>query len=178
MSLQTSLKSILSNPVYVHGAIFSVSIGALTFALIMQFVFNLAPCDLCIWQRIPFVITALLGLAGLIAGLNPEWLKASSLMAFIAGLIFFAGSIIAFYHHGVEQHWWRSFLQGCKIILPESSSDIYDFIKNAKAVPCDAIPWSFLGLSMAAWNIFLSLGLSIFSILASIALVRRANNFL
>ena len=32
---------------------------------------------------------------------------------------------------------------------------------------CDAVVWSFLGLSMAGWNTLLSAGLAVFSLLAA-----------
>lgn len=172
------LCTILSNPVYVCGGIFLASGGALVFALTMQHVFGLQPCELCIWQRWPFAITGLLGLAGLVAAINPDWLKLSALTSFLAGLGFLTGGAFAFYHTGVELHWWKSFLEGCKVILPSDPHDLMSFIESAKAVPCDQVPWSFMGLSMAAWNAVISPALGILAITAGILLARRANNFL
>ncbi|MBU0859518.1 MAG: disulfide bond formation protein B, partial [Alphaproteobacteria bacterium] len=108
------LKNTLSNPVYVSGGIFLLSGGALVFALVMQHVFGLQPCELCLWQRVPFVVSTILGFIALITAINPERLKITAFAVFLSGLSFLAGGVIAAYHTGVEQHWWRSFLEGCK----------------------------------------------------------------
>ena len=36
----------------------AASLAALLFALVMQFGFGLEPCLLCLWQRVPFGVTA------------------------------------------------------------------------------------------------------------------------
>jgi disulfide bond formation protein DsbB len=172
------LKTLLSNPVYVCGGIFLLSAGSLVFALSMQHLAGLQPCDLCILQRWPFVVTTLLGLAGLIAAIDPDRLKITSFTVFLSSLSFFAGGGLGFYHAGVEQHWWRSFLEGCKVELPPEGESILEFIQNAKAVPCDNVPWEFLGLSMAGWNAVMSLTAGAVCLAAAILLARRANNFL
>lgn len=176
--MKVVLKNWLSNPVYVCGGIFLLSAGALVFALSMQHLAGLQPCELCIWQRWPFVITAVLGLAGLIIAMNHDRLKTASFTVFLSSLTFFAGGGLGFYHAGVEQHWWRSFLSGCRVTLPDDSTSILEFIQNAKAVPCDNVPWDFLGVSMAGWNAVMSLTAGVVCMAAAILLVRRANNFL
>lgn len=177
-TMKNTLVGWLTNPVYVCGAIFSLSAGSLVFALSMEHLAGLQPCELCLWQRVPFVITGLLGLAGLIAAINPDRLKITAFTVFLCALAFLAGGVIAFYHAGVEQHWWRSFLEGCRVDLPSDPSKMLEFIKSAKAVPCDNVPWSFLGLSMAAWNALISPVLAVLCFAASVLLARRANKFL
>lgn len=176
--MKAFLKNTLSNPVYVCGGIFLLSAGALVFALSMQHLAGLQPCDLCLWQRVPFVITAVLGLAGIIAAAKHDRLKISSFTVFLSSLTFFVGGGLGFYHAGVEQHWWRSFLSGCRVTLPDSSESILEFIQNAKAVPCDNVPWAFMGLSMAGWNAIMSLTAAVVCMAAAILLARRANNFI
>lgn len=72
-----------------------------------------------------------------------------------------AGAGIAGYHTGVEQGWWQG-LAACSApdIGSLSSDELFDRIMSAPVARCDEIPWSFLGLSMAAWNGLLSLGLA------------------
>ena len=152
--------------------------AALAFALFMQHVFGLQPCELCLWQRVPLVVSGLLGLAGLIVVLNPERLKITAFMTFLSGLAFAACGGLAFYHNGVEQHWWKSFLEGCKVALPSDTASMLEFIQSAKAVPCDNVPWEFLGLSMAAWNMLIAQVAALLCFAAAILLARRANNFL
>lgn len=172
------LKKSLSNPIFVCGGIFLYSAAAMSFALVMQYFFDLQPCDLCILQRIPLVTTIVLGLAGLIFALNHKHLKICAFVTLLAALAFAVGGGLGFYHNGVEQHWWKSFLEGCRVTFPSDPQAMMDFIKTAKAVPCDAVPWSFLGLSMAGWNMIISPVGAVVCFAASILMARRANNFL
>jgi len=79
----------------------------------------------------------------------------------IGGVIVLVGAGIAFYHAGVEQHWWEGpttcTSQG---IAGLSGEDLMAQIMDAPIVRCDEIPWSMFGLSMAAWNGVVSLGLA------------------
>jgi len=122
-------------------------IGAFGF----QYIGDMAPCKLCIWQRWPH------GLAfavGLLAFFMPNrWLY------MLGALIVLFGAGVAFYHTGVEQQWW----QGPTTCTSQgigglSAEDLMNQIMTAPLVRCDEIPWSMFGLSMAAWNGVASLG--------------------
>lgn len=133
--------------------ILAASVGALATALIAQYGFGLEPCPLCIYQRVPYVLAGLLALAALVRDRRGE----SRLTVWSAGacaLIFLVGGAIAFYHVGVEQQWWASAVCGGDA-LPRTLS--LDDLQAALSAPppkaCDAIDWTFLGLSMATWNV-------------------------
>lgn len=137
------------------GLIAALSIFSLLAALTAQFGFNLKPCYLCLMQRVPFSVNALLGIIGLI------WITGSRSMIAISGLSFLANSGIAFYHSGVERHWWKGF-EGCS--TPDMSGSIEDLInriQNTAVTRCDEIPWEMFGLSMANYNVAMCLGLGI-----------------
>ena len=88
---------------YLPAAILAASLTALGSAFAAQYVWGLEPCILCLYQRIPYGLAALLGLAGLFAPPGARaWIGAG------AGLVFVIGAGIAAYHVGVEQHWWQS----------------------------------------------------------------------
>ena len=160
------MNDLLKRPALVFSLIIGISAAALTSALTAQYVFGLEPCPLCLYQRVPYALAALLGLAGLILrGKN------SFLIALICGLVFTTGGLIAFYHHGVEQHWWISFIKDCGSSL-DSGQDLLAQIENAKAVRCDVIPWAdpVFGWSMAAWNVPASIAFAAFSFAAAIRL--------
>ncbi len=129
------------------------SFALLAGALLFQFVGGLPPCPLCIWQRWPHAIAGALGLIALAAPVRPV-----ALLGLVAVLV---GTGIAGYHAGVEQGWWQG-LAACSApdVGSLSSDELFDRIMTAPVVRCDEIPWSFLGLSMAAWNGVLSLGLA------------------
>ena len=119
-------------------------------ALGFQYLGGLAPCQLCVWQRWPHVAAVAVGAAILIFG-YPK-------LAWAGALAAAASAAIALYHAGVEYKWWKG-LEGCSSAPLEmkSGAELLDFNTAQSVVLCDEVVWSFLGLSMAAWNGILSL---------------------
>jgi disulfide bond formation protein DsbB len=127
----------------------------LGFALVSQYAFGLFPCPLCIWQRWPHLAAVLVGLAALlIPGRVWPWLGALAAVT-TAG--------IGGFHAGVEQGWWDG-LQSCAggmDIGALSLDALLDPTADVATPPrCDQVAASFLGLSMAVWNMLFSLGLA------------------
>lgn len=118
-------------------------------ALYLQYVGNLAPCEMCLWQRWPHVAALVLGLAALAVG--PDKRRPLVLLAAVAVLV---SAGLGVFHAGVEQKWWQG-PSACTSGL-KAGADMLKSILAAPVVRCDAIPWSFLGLSLAAWNGVLS----------------------
>ncbi len=162
-----ALKNTLSNQRLSLFIFAAISAGALAIAFISQYAYGLQPCELCIYQRIPFAIVITLGVIGILLGnTKPNVGKAS--IALIA-LTFAANTVIAFYHTGVERKWWPSFLEGCTI--PEMKGNITDVLAQIAATPavrCDEIPWTdpVIGLSMANYNVLVCLALAIAALYA------------
>ena len=150
-------------------AILLVSLGALAGAFAGQYVFGLEPCVLCLWQRLPFALTTVLAAVAL-----PRWAEGRRPLAIaIAALIFATGAALAFYHVGVQQHWWQS-VAGCGG-GPVSGMTIEDLAPAALAhppKPCDVIDWQFLGLSLAGWNTLTSGAMATACVVALILLRR------
>ena len=136
-----------------------VGVGALTAAFTAQFVFGLEPCVLCLYQRVPFAISIVLGAIGL---WRPRYLAAMFALA-VAAFAINAG--IAVYHVGVEQHWWASAV-GCggKLVTQASVADLMTSLNTKPAKACDAVDWTMFGISMAGWNIVFSAGLAFASL--------------
>ena len=55
------IKNILANKIIAISAIFLISSISLMMALMAQYVFDLEPCILCLYQRVPFYINIALG---------------------------------------------------------------------------------------------------------------------
>jgi len=139
--------------------IFAVSAAALVNAYIAEYVFDLEPCILCLYQRVPYAVAGVLGLLALTSPRVRVWAVAA------AGGVFLAGAAIAFYHVGVEQHWWAS-AAGCGGAGvdkgPATVEDLQRMLKNLKPVkPCDEVDWTLFGLSMATYNVPTSLALAV-----------------
>jgi disulfide bond formation protein DsbB len=123
-----------------------ISLVALASALVSQYIFTAAPCDLCIYQRYPYIF--IIGIA-----LISKIIKAKKLTVNLIIIGFFATASIAIYHVGVEQGLVNEPTSCATGSLKSGSlEELRAAILNAPKVSCKDVKISFLGLSMAAWN--------------------------
>lgn len=149
------LSSILSDPKahsWVPLGLFAIANGALALALHAQFVLGLEPCILCLYQRIPYALIGLVAAVALIRR-DPRFRRA---VVLISAICFTVGAATAFYHVGVEQHWWASAVCGGDLSGTASTQELLAGLKAPPEKSCDQIDWSFLGLSMATYNVLFS----------------------
>lgn len=138
-------------------AIFSLM--AVSGALVAQFAFDMPPCILCIYQRIPYGVVFLVGMGAFLTK------KAESASLFIIAFTFFVNSCLAIYHSGIERQWWSE-SSGCSVSFDfhaQGTQNLLEQITSAQTGSCADIPWidPILGLSMANYNAFICFGLSI-----------------
>lgn len=133
---------------------------ALAAAFTAQYAFGLAPCVLCLYQRVPYAVAILLGLAALPPG-TARW---RPYLLGLASLAFAINAGIAVFHAGVEWQFWTG-TAGCTGSgpLPTNTQDLF---KPAPA-RCDEAAWTMFGLSMAGYNVIASAILAIFAFLAA-----------
>ena len=123
-------------------------------ALAFQFVGNLVPCEMCMWQRWPhyaaIVVAAL-------AFVTPNRV-AQVMLVSLACLLIAASGAIGVFHAGVEYHWWNG-ITPCTAHLAAGSSglDMIDQIQRGPLVRCDAPQWSLFNISLAGFNAIFSL---------------------
>lgn len=172
------IKTYLASAPLVAAFIMAASVAFLAAALTAEHVFGLAPCILCIYQRWPYVATAFLGLVALFFALKGGQTGKAAFFIFIAGLVFLGEAGLAFYHVGVEQRWWVSAFEGCKVSFDGSAEDMLAAIQNRQAVRCDEIPWQMFGISMAGYNVVTALGMALISLLSSVLIIRKKNGVL
>lgn len=141
-------------------------LGSLAFALTLQYGFDIAPCELCIWQRVPFSTVAALSL--FIALVRPD-ATLTKLLLGLSALLLLANVGIAVFHSGVERHWWEwhSSCTGSVLERANSIDDLRKQLLEKPVVRCDKISWTILGLSMANLNIPFSAVLGFFAALAA-----------
>lgn len=147
-----------------------VSAAMLGTAFTFQYVGELFPCVLCIYQRIPYAVIVVLGLLGVVAARGGG--PASGLVILLAAacaLAFFVDAGIAGFHVGVEQGWWTG-TDGCVggDIDTSSIEAMRQAILEAPSVRCDDVAWSMFGISMAGWNGLAALGLAVVSAFATL----------
>lgn len=119
-----------------------------------ELILDLAPCKLCLYQRIPWWLT--LGLAALIYRFAQRPHVAAGLL-WLAALTLLASAGLAFYHAGIEYGAWAG-PETCSgtAALPQSLAGLKDALANA-VVRCDAPAWTLFGISMAGYNVLISL---------------------
>ncbi|HBD52096.1 MAG TPA: hypothetical protein DC036_06320, partial [Alphaproteobacteria bacterium] len=112
-------------------------------------------CSLCIWQRWAHVAVIVCALGWLVIS-QPigASLRAGLIITALAGITSVG---VAGYHAGVEWQLWAG-PAGCTASLSSggSTADLVDSLLATPVVRCDDVPWSLFGLSMAGWNMLLS----------------------
>lgn len=151
------LQAVLTSPRKAALLLGAVATAALIFALVMQYHFGLAPCVLCIYQRVPYALVVAVALA---VAVTRDRFAVPAL--FGMGTLFMIGAGIAVFHTGVEQQWWEG-TASCGVPRLDASDleTLRQQIMNMPAARCDQIAWVFLGLSMATWNVALSGALAV-----------------
>ena len=145
---------ILNNKLLLNG-ILAFSILSLSIAYFIQYVLGHKPCNLCIIERIPYIVAIIL--VSLIFILNRYQKIISSLI-----LIFFIfGAVISFYHFGIEQGFFSESLV-CDLgnSQPLNKEELLNQLKKTEIVSCKDVTFRFLGLSLATINTVISLILS------------------
>ncbi len=132
-------------------------IGALGAAYTAQYGYGLEPCILCLYQRIPYALAGVLALAAILMPRGAGRLA----LTFLCVPIFLAGGGLAFYHVGVEQHWWES-VAGCGGQLVEfpTTAELQAGLLQKPEKPCDDMDWTLFGLSMTVYNTVMSIALA------------------
>ncbi len=136
------------------------SAGALATAYGSQYLGGLQPCILCLYQRVPFWLVLVLGAVGAVLAARGRR-DAARWLVVICGLAFLAGAGIAFFHVGVEQHWWAG-TDTCAapIMAAASLEELRAQLAAAPIVRCDDIPFELFGISFAGFNVMASLALA------------------
>lgn len=110
---------------------------------------GLLPCELCLWQRVPY--WGVVG-AALAALLVP---RLAMPLAGLAVLLLAGNAALAAYHAGVEWQVWPNVLARCAPPPGPPARTVDDLMRALAAAPvvrCDEPAIRVLGLSMAGWN--------------------------
>lgn len=151
-----------TDAVFVAGAVIAV-VAALTLAgaWFFQLVLDIRPCPLCLEQRYAYYLA--IPLAALVAFAAS---RGASRRLLVAGLVILALALLAnaglgVYHAGVEWGFWQG-PTDCSgpIVDFGSTGNLLDGLNKVKVIRCDEVQWRFLGLSLAGYNVLISLALA------------------
>jgi len=130
--------------------------ASLTAAFIIQYGLGHQPCKLCIYERIPYILSIFLIIELIFFKKNEK--TTLSLLS----LIFIISTILAFYHFGIEQGFFtESFVcESASFSETLTKDQLLEQLKQ-NPISCKDVSFKFLGLSLASINVIFSLALSV-----------------
>ena len=134
-------------------------------AFVIQYWLGHQPCRLCIYQRIPYILSIFLIIELIFFKKNEK----TTLL--LLSLIFIIGAALAFYHLGIEQGFFsESFVCESKDFSENLSKE--QLLKQLKqnTLSCKDVSFKILGLSLASIN-------SIFSLILSVIFIKLFLNY-
>jgi disulfide bond formation protein DsbB len=143
-------------------AVCTISIATIAGALFFQYVLKLPPCPLCLQERIPYHVIIPLSLLLAIAAFvhAPEKLIMVGFVAIAIAAL--CNAVIGTYHSGVEWKLWTG-PTDCTGPLTDlnAGGSLLNQLQAVHVVRCDEAAWRFLGISLAGYNVLISLALAI-----------------
>ena len=132
--------------------IFFISLISIISAFFIEYVLGYQPCNLCLIQRIPYVLCLILII------LNYYQKKNEKFIILLLILSFSFSFLISFYHFGIEQ----GFFEESTVCKMKNTSDIIskeELLKQLqlKTVSCKDVTFRILGFSLTTFNMVISL---------------------
>ena len=139
-------------------AITAIAAATLGGAWFVQLALDIRPCPLCLEQRYAYYLAIPLGALVALAAA-----KDAPRAVLVAGLAILAiaalgNAGLGTYHAGVEWHFWQGPTE-CTGPVGNlgSAGNLLERLDTVKVVRCDEVQWTFLGLSLAGYNVLISL---------------------
>ena len=136
--------------------IFLISLIALISAYFIEYILGHQPCNLCVYERIPYFLAILIVL------INYKYNKLEKYLILSLAIIFLIATILSLYHLGIEQ----GFIQESLLCDLEKGANIVDkdeILKQLqqKSISCKDVTFKLFGLSLTNYNIIISLLLTV-----------------
>ncbi len=130
--------------------------ASLIAAFIIEYGLGHEPCKLCIYQRIPYIVSIFFIIELIFFKKNEK----TTLL--LLSLIFIISAILAFYHLGIEQGFFtESFVCESGSFSETLTKDqLLEQLKQS-SISCKDVSFTILGLSLASINVIFSLVLSV-----------------
>ncbi len=138
--------------------IFLVSTLALLSAFFIEYILGHQPCNLCIFERIPYLLAIIIIL------FNFKFNQFEKFFILLLVIVFLFGTILSLYHLGIEQGFIRESLV-CDLKSGSNLLSKEEILKQLqeKDVSCKDVTFKIFGLSLTSYNILISLLISISS---------------
>ena len=132
--------------------IFLVSVVALISAFIIEYILGHQPCDLCLFERVPYLLAIIIIL------FNYQFNQFEKFFILLLLIVFLIGAILSLYHLGIEQ----GFIQESVVCDLKNGSNLLskeEILKQLqeKNISCKDVTFKIFGLSLTSYNILISL---------------------
>ena len=152
----------LRSPTPFFATLAAASLATLLAIYFLQLFHNLPPCILCVYQRIPYWLTVCICAVGWFLCRTNIGNQLSKVLIGLSGAALLVGTGLAGYHVGVEYGLWQG-TKECSALGVDATtlSELTSAILSAPLATCADVLWSFMGLSLAGWNLLWSLFLAL-----------------
>ena len=136
--------------------IFLISFIALVSAYFIEYILGHQPCNLCLYERIPYFLAILIVL------INYKYNKLEKYIILSLAIIFLIATILSLYHLGIEQGFIQESLL-CDLKKGANILDKDEILKQLqqKNISCKDVTFKIFGLSLTNYNIIISMLLTI-----------------
>lgn len=157
-----------------------LAVATLGGAYAFEYFGKLAPCPLCLQQRIPYFMAIPAALIAAVLTFRNPGNRTTPLLMLACTVAFVVGAGLAGYHAGVEYGWWPgpdscSATSDIDRLSREALDALMKGLTDTTVVRCDQAPWTLLGISLAGFNFLLSLLLAGLSGLSYIRTMAHRN---
>jgi disulfide bond formation protein DsbB len=155
-------------------AVAGIAAATLAGAWFFQLVLDIRPCPLCLEQRYAYYLAIPLGALVAFAAAKdaPRGVLLAGLGLLALAALGNAG--LGTYHAGVEWHFWQG-PTDCTGTIGDlgSAGSLLERLDTVKVIRCDEVQWRFLGLSLAGYNVLISLLMAVIAAWGIAGLQRR-----
>ena len=146
----------LNNKSLFLNLILFVSFVALLSAFFIEYVLGHQPCNLCILERIPYVIAIVIIL------LNYKFSQFEKIFLVLLVIVFLTATILSVYHFGIEQGFIEESLV-CDLKNGSETTSKEEILKQLQEqkVSCKDVTFKIFGLSLTTYNIVISILITI-----------------
>jgi disulfide bond formation protein DsbB len=142
-------------------AVAVIAAATLAGAWFFELVLDIRPCPLCLEQRYAYYLAFPLGMLVALAASKdaPRAVLLTGLAILALAALGNAG--FGVYHAGVEWQFWQG-PTDCSGPVGNlgSAGNLLERLDTVKVVRCDEVQWRFLGLSLAGYNVLISLSMA------------------
>jgi disulfide bond formation protein DsbB len=154
-------------------AVAVIAAATLAGAWFFQLVLEIKPCPLCLEQRYAYYLAVPLGalVAFTAARGAPRPLLLAGLALLALGAL--ANAWLGGYHSGVEWGFWQG-PTDCTGPVGDlgSAGTLLERLDKVKVIRCDEVQWRFLGISLAGYNVLISLSMAAIAVWGIVAAKR------